>query len=82
MRWVEGEKIKRQTEIIRQQILTKHLRPRRQLHGVKMSTDYGRTWRVKVLCRICVDKLTEPTRAVYLGLAGSKACDSCDALNF
>jgi hypothetical protein len=75
------KRILRQIAFMRQQQETKHLRPRRPLYGVRVSIDHGRTWRLKVLCRNCIDRLTEPDRAVYLGEAGSKACDECDALN-
>jgi len=61
----------------------KHLKSRvhRPLIGVQISTDYGKTWKIRALCDECVSGIEPPMQRRKQGSAGALNCDWCGALN-
>lgn len=56
-------------------------RPRRTIHGCKISKDYGETWRLFAICTECEDELEPPTMKKNTGVSGVRTCDWCGAVN-
>lgn len=67
---LEAERVEREKEAV---ILN--------IHGVKISEDYGKTWTTKALCTECIKEIEPPTMAKRECLAGVRFCDWCGALN-
>lgn len=56
-------------------------RPRRKIIGVKISDDFGETWKIRALCEDCI-KNFEPPKMVKREIeAGALTCDFCGAVN-
>lgn len=53
----------------------------RQIFGIRLSADHGKTWKVRALCDECYRKVEPPMRAINEGRAGARNCDYCGAYN-
>lgn len=56
-------------------------RPRRKIHGCKISQDFGKTWRLVAICTKCESEFEPPTMRKNEGEAGVRTCDWCGAVN-
>ena len=75
----EGKEVIRKFEIERAERLSG--RVRRPILGVKISEDFGKTWKLRALCDECVSGIEPPMQRRKLGSAGAQTCDWCGALN-
>lgn len=78
MKMTEFEKLERQRKILAEQSKTEI--PKRELIGVEISEDYGKTWKLCVLCDPCARSIEPPLQRHCLGAAMSKNCDWCGAI--
>lgn len=53
----------------------------RPLAGARVSSDYGKTWKLYCLCDECVSSVEPPQMLKNEGAAGAMKCDWCGALN-
>lgn len=57
------------------------LRPRRKIIGVKISDDFGKTWKPKAVCEECLKNIEPPTMVKTEIPAGTFTCDFCGVIN-
>lgn len=48
---------------------------------VRISEDYGKTWKLRALCDECASGIEPPTQRRKEGAAGARNCDWCGAIN-
>lgn len=53
----------------------------REVHGVKISTNEGKTWRTVAVCNPCLQTLPPTTLTKECGEAGVRSCDWCGCIN-
>lgn len=53
----------------------------RPIEGVKISDDYGKTWKTRALCDECLRSIEPPMQRRKQGPAGAVNCDWCGAKN-
>lgn len=75
------EKLERQKQILFELEDGKHLRPKREIFGVKTSEDHGQNWQVVAICAKCFSQIMPPKRAIKEIESGVGACDWCGASN-
>ncbi|HEY8562825.1 MAG TPA: hypothetical protein VIL74_20775 [Pyrinomonadaceae bacterium] len=56
-------------------------RPRRPILGVRVSIDWGKTWKLYAICDECCRNIEPPTQRRKEGEAGARTCDWCGAVN-
>lgn len=53
----------------------------RKVYGIRISDDYGKTWRVRALCEECYRQIEPPKMAKKEIEAGAYSCDWCGCRN-
>jgi hypothetical protein len=53
----------------------------RPIEGVKISEDYGKSWKLRALCDECLRSIEPPMQRRKQGTAGAANCDWCGAKN-
>lgn len=56
-------------------------RPRGKIVAVKISYDYGATWKIRALCETCIAEIEPPTMLKREAEAGTRTCDFCLTVN-